>query len=94
MFLHAYERDIPEVCQSGEDYRGAGRWIRPWAPDVGRVVDAVPENYGVNVSTLGALSCRGLAVVMMVDGATDAAVFRTFVNRGLVSALRPGISWS
>lgn len=93
-FLHVCECDTPEVCQACEDYRCAGGRIRSRAPDVGRVVDAVPENYGANVTTLGALSCRGLAAVMTVDGATDASVFRTFVNRGLVPALRPGISWS
>lgn len=61
-----------------------------WAPKGERVVDAVPENYGCNVTILGALSCRGLDAVMTVDGATDAIVFRTFVKRVLVPTLQPG----
>lgn len=61
-----------------------------WAPKGARVVDAVPENYGASVTILGALSCRGLEAVMTVDGATDAAVFRTYVSRVLAPALRLG----
>lgn len=61
-----------------------------WAPKGERAVDTAPVNYGDNVTILGALSCRGLDAVMTVDGATDAAVFRTFVSRVLVPALKPG----
>lgn len=61
-----------------------------WAPKGERAVDAAPVNYGDNVTILGALSCRGLDAVMTVDGATDAAVFRTFVSRVLVPVLKPG----
>jgi transposase len=55
-----------------------------------RVHDAVPKNFGRNVTLLGALSCRGLDAVMSVDGATDAAVFRAFVAHVLVPTLQPG----
>jgi transposase len=55
-----------------------------------RVADAVPKNFGKNISILGALSCRELEAVMTVEGATDAAVFRVYVSQVLVPALRPG----
>lgn len=55
-----------------------------------RVPDAVPKNYGNNVTVLGSLSCTGLEAVMTVDGATDAAVFRTYVEKILAPTLVPG----
>jgi transposase len=39
---------------------------------------------------LGALGVDGLQAVMTVDGATDAAVFRTYVKHVLGPTLRPG----
>lgn len=54
-----------------------------------RVHDAVPKNFGRNVTILGALSCDGLDAVMTVDGATDAAVFRAYVTQVLVPTLVP-----
>ncbi len=54
-----------------------------------RVHDAVPRNYGRNVTILGALSCNGLDAVMTVDGATDTAVFRSYVTQVLVPTLVP-----
>jgi transposase len=55
-----------------------------------RVHDAVPKNFGRNVTILGALSCHGLDAVMTVEGATDAAVFRAYVDRVLAPTLRAG----
>lgn len=52
-----------------------------------RVHDAVPKNVGRNVTILGALSCTGLDAVMTVDGATDTAVFRAYVEQVLVPKL-------
>ena len=52
-----------------------------------RVHDAVPKNFGRNVTILGALSCSGLDAVMTVDGATDTAVFRAYVDQVLVPTL-------
>jgi hypothetical protein len=46
-----------------------------------RVHDAVPKNFGRNVTILGALSCTGLVAVMSVEGATDTAVFRAYVEQ-------------
>lgn len=52
-----------------------------------RVADAVPKNFGLNVPILGALSCNGLDAVMTVEGATDTAVFRAYVEQVLVPTL-------
>jgi len=60
------------------------------APAGQRVVGSVPQNYGPNVTMLGALGVYGLQAVMTVDGATDTAVFRTYVKQVLGPTLRPG----
>jgi transposase len=52
-----------------------------------RVADAVPKNFGLNVTILGALSCNGLDAVMTVESATDTAVFRAYVEQVLVPTL-------
>ena len=62
------------------------------APAGERVVGAVPQNYGQNVTMLGALSVHGLHAVMTVEGATDADVFRTYVKQVLGPTLTPGDS--
>ncbi|MCK0508008.1 IS630 family transposase [Aromatoleum anaerobium] len=55
-----------------------------------RVPDAVPKNHGRNVTLLGAVSCRGIDAVMTVEGPTDAAVFRAYVDQVLLPTLAPG----
>jgi transposase len=60
------------------------------APAGVRVVGSAPQNYGPNVTMLGALGIQGLQAVMTVDGATDADVFRTYVKRVLGPTLTPG----
>jgi transposase len=55
-----------------------------------RVHDAVPKNFGRNITILGALSLYGLDGVMTVEGATEAEVFRAYVSRVLAPTLRPG----
>ena len=60
------------------------------APRGERVVGAVPQNYGANVTMLAALSRQGVGAVMTVDGATDAAVFHAYVEHVLCPTLVPG----
>jgi transposase len=60
------------------------------APTGERVVGSVPQNYGPNVTLLGALGVHGLHAVMTVDGATDTEVFRTYVKQVLGPTLTPG----
>lgn len=54
-----------------------------------RVEDAVPKNFCRNVTVLGALSCRGPEAVMIVHGATETTLYRTYVNHFLLPTLRP-----
>jgi hypothetical protein len=54
-----------------------------------RVHDAVPKNFGRNVTILGSLSCHGLDAVMTVDGATDTTVFQVYVTQVLAPTLAP-----
>jgi transposase len=60
------------------------------APKGERVVDAVPKNYGENVTLLGALSAAGVEALMTVNGATDGAVFLVFVREVLAPTLHEG----
>ena len=60
------------------------------APPGERVVGSVPQNYGPNVTMLGALGTQGLQAVMTVDGATDTEVFRAYVKQVLGPTLVPG----
>jgi transposase len=60
------------------------------APRGERVIGAVPQNYGANVTMLAALGSQGVDAVMTIDGATDAEVFRVYVARVLRPTLRPG----
>jgi transposase len=60
------------------------------APGGQRVQDAVPKNFGRNVSILGALTWYGMNAVMTVDGAVDTEVFRAYVRHVLVPTLRMG----
>lgn len=60
------------------------------APRGERALGSAPQNYGQNVTILGALSCTGLEAVMTIEGATDADVFRAYVGEVLCPTLRVG----
>lgn len=60
------------------------------APTGERIVGNVPQNYGQNVTILGALGVQGLHAVMTVEGATDTDGLRTDVQQVLGPALTPG----
>ena len=60
------------------------------APRGERVVGSAPQNYGANVTMLGALSVRGVCALMTVEGATDGEVFTTFVREVLGPTLQAG----
>jgi transposase len=60
------------------------------APRGERALGSAPQNYGQNVTMRGALSCLGLEAVMTVEGATDADVFRAYVQEVLCPTLREG----
>ena len=60
------------------------------APKGQRVVGSAPQNYGSNITMLGALSAAGLSALMTVDGATDGEVFAAFVREVLAPTLSAG----
>jgi transposase len=60
------------------------------APRGQRVSEAVPRNYGPNLTILGALTLSGLTAVMTVDSPTDREVFEAYVEQVLVPELHPG----
>jgi transposase len=60
------------------------------APRGERAVGSVPQNYGANVTMIGALSRRGLEAPMTVEGATDGEVFSVYVKRVLCPTLKRG----
>jgi len=55
-----------------------------------RVLGSAPQNYGQNVTILGALSSIGLEAVMTVEGATDSDVFHAYVREVWCPTLREG----
>ena len=60
------------------------------APKGERVLGSAPQNYGENVTMLGALSCSGLEAMMTVNGATDSDVFRVYIREVLAPTLQVG----
>jgi transposase len=55
-----------------------------------RVVDHVPDNYGVNYTMLAALGLEGLHAPWVVDGAVNGDIFRWWVRDVLCPTLQPG----
>lgn len=60
------------------------------APRGQRVVGSVPQNYGSNLTMIGALSTGGLSAMMTVEGATDGDVFRAWTGQVLCPTLERG----
>ncbi len=60
------------------------------APFGQRAVDAVPKNWGDNVTVTAALTLEGIVAPMMLYGAMTARAFEAYVEQCLVPELRPG----
>ena len=60
------------------------------APRGERAHGAVPRNAGTVTTMIGALDMDGVRAMMTVEGATDAEVFETFLERVLLRKLKPG----
>jgi transposase len=65
---------------------------RQWgrAPKGQRIDEATPQGRWEVLTTLGAMSLRGIEAVMTVPSATDGDVFRAYVEQVLCPTLRPG----
>jgi transposase len=81
-------RPLQLVAESGVNLAMTRLYGR--APMGERVIGTVPQNYGQNVTILGAVGVQGVQAVMTGEGATDAEVFRTDVKRVLGPTLAPG----
>jgi transposase len=55
-----------------------------------RLVAPVPAGHWKVLTTIAALTSQGILTAVTVNAATDAEVFRQFINEALVPALRPG----
>jgi transposase len=60
------------------------------APRGERIAEATPQSHWQVLTTLGAMSLRGIEAVMTVDSATDGDVFRAYLEQVLCPKLRPG----
>jgi transposase len=60
------------------------------APPGERVVSKVPHGHWKVLSTIAAMTVRGVSVSATFDGATDGDTFVAFVREGLVPTLAPG----
>jgi transposase len=60
------------------------------APKGQRIRAAVPQNYGPNITVVGAVGWDGVRAAASLDGAVDGAAFRVFVEQVLAPTLAPG----
>jgi len=60
------------------------------APPGVRVVSKVPHGHWKVISTIAAMTTRGIEASASFDGATDSELFVTFVREALVPRLSPG----
>jgi hypothetical protein len=59
------------------------------APAGMRAVDAVPKNWGDNVTVTAALTLDGIVAPMMLHGAMDTLAFEGYIEHFLAPELRP-----
>ena len=60
------------------------------APKGERVIGTVPQHDGAHVTMLASLGSQGVETVMTIEGATDAEVFRVYVEQVLRPTRHPG----
>ncbi len=63
---------------------------RARAPRGERAYASLPRNTGPNTTIISSLSLGGTGGTMVVEGATNAAVFEVYIERVLAPSLRPG----
>ena len=91
-FLQTVQAIPPErlifLDESGVTTQMTRQWGR--APKGQRVNEATPQGRWQVLTTLGAMSLRGIDAAMTVESATDGDVFGDFVEQVLCPKLRPG----
>jgi transposase len=63
-------------------------WAR--APRGERIAEATPQGHWKVITTLGAMSLRGIEAAMTIEAPTDAEIFDAFVEQVLGPKLKPG----
>jgi transposase len=61
-----------------------------WASVGQRAVDARPYDTALSISLIAALSLTGVIAALMIQGAVEGEVFKTFVEQLLVPVLHTG----
>lgn len=61
-----------------------------WAPTHERVMDAVPENHGCNLTIIAAMGLSGISAPAVFEGALNGERFRAYVEQQLAPTLQPG----
>ncbi len=61
-----------------------------WAPKGKRAYGSIPRNYGKNTTLLASLSLSGMGASMLLEGATDAVAFETYIDQVLAPSLQTG----
>jgi transposase len=74
--------------ESGVTTTMTRQWGR--APKGERIAEATPQRRWEVLTTLGAMSLRGIEAAMTVASATDGEVFKAYVEQVLCRRLRPG----
>jgi transposase len=64
--------------------------LRAWSPKGQRAHCSVPRNRGPNTTLLASMTMEGMGASLAVEGATTAAVFEAYVERGLSPMLCSG----
>ena len=78
-------RVVDESCAKTDMTRLCGR-----CKGGARVVDSVPCRRWETTTMIGSLGADGSTALMIVEGATDGAVFRAYVKHVLLPVLQPG----
>lgn len=74
--------------ESGVTTQMTRTWAR--APKGERVAESTPQGHWKVLTTLGAMSLRGMVATMTIEAATDADIFDAFVEHVLCPKLEPG----
>ncbi|GAC1530030.1 MAG: hypothetical protein NVS2B16_37120 [Chloroflexota bacterium] len=74
--------------ESGANLTLARRYGR--APHNERCPGTAPRNYPTNLTLIAACTVDGIGPSIVLDGAVNGAIFRAYIERVLVPALRPG----
>jgi transposase len=60
------------------------------APRGERIAEAAPQGHWKVLTTLGAMSLRGIDAAMTIESPTDGEVFTAYLDQALCPKLRPG----